>query len=175
MTQIKVNQLSCKIGTLLLGAGPKYLRQAFHLEPEKISYEEMLKFLKDITSDQKVNYFSLADNFYYVIDWDIFKEILGWITELCKSIPYLEDVMDCDDAAYLVSVLISWIFHLNTCGVVHGQVNIGHFWNGIVAKKNGQLKLFYYDTRKKGYTEYEKGRPIIIGGWNYTPDSYRFF
>jgi len=81
----------------------------------------------------------------------------------------------CDDFAYLFSSLVSWIFHLNTCGVVHGRVNIGHFWNAIIAEKEGKLKLFYYDVKKGGYTEYEKGRPIIIGNWSYTPDSYRFF
>ena len=177
MTQkkVKVNKIARAFHLALLDFGVKGLPKDFHLKPEKITYAEMSSLLKDITADQKLNYISLADSYYYVISWEEWREILRTLIPWLKKIPYIKDRMDCDNFAYLFSSLISLLFGLNSEGVVHGQVNIGHFWNAIVVKKDGRFKLFYYDVKRGSYMEHEKGQPIIMKGWHYTPDSYRFF
>jgi len=171
----KVNKIARKMGITLLGTGITMLKSAFNLTPKQLTYNDMLVFMKEETAGQKLNYISLADTYYYVIPWKQFKEIIDTLLNWLKSIPYIKDKMDCDDFAYLFSTLISVIFGLNSQGVVHGRVNIGHFWNAIVAEKDGQLKLFYYDVKRGTYMEHEKGRPVIMKGWSYLPDSYRFF
>jgi len=174
--QQQINKLACKIGMTTMLWSFKTIGSAFHLEPRQLSFREMSNFISNITSEQKINYVSLADSYYYTIPWATFKEILDYLKIELDKIPYIGEVIDCDNLAYFVSVLISVIFKINTCGVVHGKVNIGHFWNGIVAEKeDGTLGLFYYDLKKVGYTEYKKGDTIVIGNWTYTPDSYHFF
>ena len=174
--QKKVNQIACKAGMVAMLWSFKVISSAFHLQPKQISNQEMNNFVKNITSGQRMNYISLADSYYYIIPWATFKEILDYLKVELNKIPYIKEVVDCDNLSYLVSVLISVIFKINTCGVVHGRVNIGHFWNGIVAEKeDGTLGLFYYDLKKVSYTEYKKGDKIIIGNWTYIPDSYHFF
>lgn len=150
-----------------------FLKNAFNLKPKKISYNEMRAFLEKETKDQTLNYISLADNYFYVIDWETWKRIIevDW-TDHKKYIP---DSYDCDNHAYSFASRMGEIYELNTAGVVHGQVNIGHFWNGIVALKDENLALYYYDPMREVYVKHEKGHPIIMKGWVYKPDSYRYF
>ena len=170
--QQKVNQLARKIGIALATTGIKMIRSAFHINSVKISYNEMQTFLQDIT-ENKLNYISLADQNYYLIPWEQWKQIIE--VDWTDKKKYLKDKFDCDDFAFMFASIISWIFKLNTAGIVHGKVNIGHFWNAIVAEKNGRLRLFYYDAKRGTYMEYQKGQPIIMKGWNYTCYSMRFF
>ena len=141
----------------------------------KITYDEMKAFLEDITQGQNLNYISLADSFYYIPKYEEIMDIFSGIIKFFKDIDYLKDIFDCDNFAYLTSGVIGWVFKTNCCGVIHGQVNIGHFWNGIVCYKNGHLTLIHYDAKRGLWKEQEKGQPIQIGGWNYKPDSYRYF
>jgi len=167
----KVNKIARKMGTTLTTAGIKMIRSAFDISPIKITNTDLYAFLRDIT-DNKLNYISLADQNYYLIPWEQWKEIIE--VDWTDKKKYLKDRFDCDNFAFLFAARMAEIYDINSAGVVHGKVNVGHFWNAIIVKDEN-LRLYYYEPMKDLYTEYKKGSPVVMGNWNYTTYSLRFF
>jgi len=171
--QQKVKRIARQFGVALNRAGINIIKDAFHINPVRISYDEMLTFLQDIT-ENKLNYISLADQNYYLIPWEQWKQIIE--VDWTDKKKYLKDRFDCDNFAFLFAARMAEIFDINSAGVAHGKVNIGHFWNAIVVKDNmGNLRLYYYEPMKDLYTEFKKGSQPIMGSWSYTTYSLRFF
>ena len=86
--QQQINILACKIGMTTMLWSFKTIGSAFHLEPRQLSFREMSNFISNITSEQKINYVSLADSYYYTIPWATFKEILDYLKVELDKIPY---------------------------------------------------------------------------------------
>lgn len=171
--QQKINNLARKMGVALTTAGIKMIKSAFHIDPTMITYEQMKEFLTDIT-DGKLNYISLADQNYYLIPWEQWKQIIE--VDWTDKKKYLKDKFDCDNFAFLFAARMAEIYDINSAGVVHGKVNVGHFWNAIVAKDSmGNLRLYYYEPMKDLYTEFKKGEKVVMGSWTYKSYSLRFF
>jgi len=174
--QKKINNIGFNMGMATMLWSFKMVNSSAKITPRQISVGEMRNFLKNITNEQNISYIALLDTSYFTIKWSEFKIILDRIKTFLNKIPYIRQRMDCDNFAFFMASLMSVIFGINTCGVTYGSVNIGHYWNAIVAEKeDGTLGLYYYDVKKVGYTEYKKGSKIKIGNWTYTPKSYRFF
>ena len=163
-----------KTGLNIMKIGAKVASGSAGLNLLKTTYEEMRVFLEDITQGQSINYISLTDNYYYIPTYDEAIDVLENVVQFF-NIPYVKDTFDCDNFSYLVSATMGWVFKTNCCGVVHGAVNIGHFWNSIVCYKDSKLALIHYDAMRGLWKEQEKGQPIRINGWTYKPDSYRYF
>jgi hypothetical protein len=148
--------------------------KTFHLHPVEKDCEEIREFIEDITGDQNVNYVSIPDNAIKIVPEeeliDIFDAQKKWLADK----PYIKEYWDCDDYAYLTRATFPWWHKINCGGIVHGMVNIGHFWNGVPCIHNNELLLYYYDGMRGYYKKHIKNTPIIINGWHYKPDSYRF-
>ena len=173
--QAKINKIGMQMSMALESTALAIKRKAFQPKKTKATYEQVKKFLEENTSLYSINYISLADDWYNLIsykDWETAIE-----NDIVNLTPYKKQETDCENFAYMFASKMGYEYGINSCGVVHGKVNIGHFWNCIITD---DWRLYYYDVKKEkngnlGVALYEKGRPIIIGGWTYTPDSYRMY
>ena len=174
-TQKKINILR-NFGASLCKAGQKMIRTSFRLSPKMYYWWQLENFLKLEIKDVRL---SPKDGKYYLIDWKTMEKIIktDWVDEQ----KYIKEKFDCDDFAYAFFSHISEIFKINNVGIVHGHVYNkdtgkwigGHFWNAVLTKENGVLKLHWYEPMKDNWTEHKKGK-IVMGDWEYRPLSIRF-
>ena len=178
MTEKEVNKIARKFALSLIKSGFSIMRSAFKLEPEEVKMGDIESFLKKNFPKKTIN---LADARYKLISIYKWKEIIDvdWIS--WKK--YIKNVSDCDNYAYYMAAVMSVVFNINSCGVIHGHVYdkytgkwlYGHFWNGIIVKENGEFQIYFLEPMNNKMVKVKKGQPVYFGRKKYSPLVFRFF
>ena len=144
-------------------------RNAFRIKPVVITREILRSTIRDKLPDMLVSTF---DRKYYLaslVDWQ--NIIQHDFIDVKK---YFADKMDCDNFAFLFSARAAYLYHLNSCGAVQGDVLdpftreklFGHLFNIIVADNK---KCYLLEPQNDRLIEIEKGKDLTIGNWLYVP------
>lgn len=130
------------------------------LKTETYNNNEIQKFLKS----QGISKFSLFDRKYYLIDWNTWQKIIK-VDTINKE--YTNDTFDCDNYSFLFASRMSYLFNLNSVGVVFGKslefgktFNIRtneHSFNLILSyNENKELELYIYEPMNDKWIKYNK-------------------
>jgi len=175
--QEQVNTIARKFGISLINMGIKFVQSAFAgLKPKEISFSDLKTYCVSAGLDIPTNQF---DYKYYLVSWETWQMLLDLVI-LDKAL-YIGEKRDCDNFAFLISGLASFLTGLNTCGAALGFVYnrntgapiAGHYFNIIVCSDG---KLYCYDVlNSNGWCQIEKGKPIIIENWEYKIKNITFF
>jgi len=160
----KIQLLHLKIGHAFYRLAFNYINKGFKIEKREFDRER----IKNIIRIQNLaNSYSLADERYYLTDWQTWKKIIkyDWIDKK----KYHRDYFDCDNFAFVFSANASFFYGLNSCGVAFGVINkeYAHCFNVIFALENEKVKTIIYEPIRDGFVEYDQGKPIKIGNWTY--------
>ena len=111
-------------------------------------------------------------------------EELTWKTmTLIHKFGYRKEFTDCDNFAFLQSVLMAFLFGINTCGASLGKIYNaqtgatigGHYFNTALTYEKGKFGLYCCDPLNPGFQKVEQGKPIIINNWRYIIKNAKFF
>jgi hypothetical protein len=158
---IVINGIKRKIGTLLLTAGIKQLRDAISdFTTTEGDYARFRKPLLGLPVSE-------LDSKYYFTDLSNWQKIIDTINPITKEFPWLAEVFDCDDRATLVVALIDACFEINTCRQVYcnvyrvgdGQFAYAHYANVFVTEE-GTAWLWDADSGGQ-YTKITAQNPVI--------------
>jgi hypothetical protein len=176
--QAKINELARKVGSLLLDRGIKFLQLSFqNLQITEFSYDQVKNFVTQSGLNVPVNHFDWK---YFTTSFDNWQLLIDSIV-LDKAM-YIAERRDCDNFAFLMTSLSSFIIGLNTCSATYGIIynaetgNLigGHYFNMILAS-DGNLYLIDTLNSYPEFVKIEKGKPIILGNWRYEIGSMTFF
>jgi len=176
--QKKVNEIARKIGFLLLDNGVKILQSAFKdLKPTIYSYGNIASFCQNAGLNVSLNQF---DYNYFTIDWDTWQLLIDLV--ILDKAMYIGERRDCDNYAFLMSSLASFLTRLNTFGASFGTVYnkdtgrvVGNHYFNIIVASGGNLYLIDSLNSYPDYTQIKKGQPIILGSWRYEIGNITFF
>ena len=173
------NTIAKQMGAVLINAGVKMMASGIDLSPEEIDTRDIMTFLRSRTGVSESN-IVLSDLKYKVISWEKAKEVLDAVIPIIKK--WMPEFYDCDNQAFFISVIASYIFGINSFGATHGYVYNkdkgtligGHFWNVIIAKnEKGELDLYVFESGNS--LSAKLASPMILGNWKYEALSYRYF
>ena len=165
-------ELFRKLGVSLCKRGQWFLCHAFHLKPQKVNSKELESFVSDITGLDKKS-ISMYDKEYYLTDWETMKQIIDY--DWTESYEYKVDKFDCDNFANAFASHLAEIYGLNCVGrfsnaiysVKTGKLLGYHRANIIAVLKNGALETYCFEPESDGFVKIEKGKPVVIGNWEY--------
>jgi len=173
----KINEISRKLGSILLEKGIVILQSAFKsLKPVSFSFGDLKTYFLNAGINTPLNQF---DYKYFSVDRETF-EILLDLVVLDKAM-YLAEQRDCDNFASLLTSLFGFLFGLNTFGIGYGEIwgkSTGkfialHYFN-LFATKDGKIYLF--DSLNPAESVLiEKGKDIVVNNWKYIIKSATFF
>jgi len=169
-----VNEIARKLGNLLINKGIDILVSSFHLEPVKVSSDEITQTIKQYFPSAPITH---LDSWYYLIPIFQWKQIIesDWISEK----KWIIDARDCDNFANAFAANASMYFLLNSVGRVYGKLYKGtnqflvyHYWNVIITPDK---KIWFFEPHsdKLEETNYQGGM-LLIGGNLYVPISFMF-
>jgi hypothetical protein len=176
--QAKTNEFTRKLGFLLLNSGLYFLRASFQGLPVVIfSYGDVKNLTLKAGLNVPVNQF---DYKYYTTNWENWQLLIDSVI-LDKAL-YIAEKRDCDNFAFLMTSLSSFIIELNTCGAAYGVVYNkdtgatigGHYFNTILTA-DGSLYLIDTLNSYPDFVKIENGKPIILGPWRYEIRGITFF
>ena len=166
-----------KLGATLIEKGQWFLKRAFHIKyTQTITKEELKNFLAGLGLDRNKIY--CADRKYYLIDWEVMKDIIEY--DWTDKKKYIVDAFDCDNFANAFSSNLAETYGINSAGLAKSiKVTIGdrvvyHRANLILATEDNILKAFVYEAQNDKWQELEKDVPIQIGSWKYELNSFAF-
>lgn len=179
--QQKINKIADQFGFFLLGAGVPIIQSAHkNLKPEVLPFGE----IKTAFNNHGINVpVSQYDFYYSFLDADIMEKLTWKVMTLLHKFRYRKEVTDCDDFAFLQSMLMAFLFGINTEGASWGDVYDaetgkfinGHYFNIAITYKNGEFELYCCDPLNPGFVKIEKDKPIIINDWRYVVKNGKFF
>jgi len=106
----------------------------------------------------------MDDYWYYYPSWDDWGKILGYVQDESRMRKYVPEKFDCDNFARYISVMCSYYFECNTCGVAEGYIdNSRHKWN-LIFDGEGLTQL--ESQKKEDFYEPDDSR--------YIPDEFYF-
>jgi hypothetical protein len=176
--QAKVNEFERKLGSMLLDIGIRFLQLSFqNLQVTEFSFGQVKDFVTQAGLNIPVNQFDWK---YYATSFDNWQLLIDSI--ILDKVMYIAEKRDCDNYAFLMTSLSSFIMSLNTCGTAYGVVYnaqtgaiIGaHYFNTILAS-DGNLYLIDTLNSYPEFTKIEKGNPIVLGSWRYEIRGITFF
>jgi hypothetical protein len=176
--QAKINELARKLGSLLLDRGIRFLQLSFqNLKITEFSFGQVKDFVTQAGLNIPLNQFDLK---YYTTNWENWQLLID--TVILDKALYIAEKRDCDNFAFLMTSLSSFIMGLNTCGAAYGVVYnkdtgamvAAHYFNTILTA-DGSLYLIDTLNSYPDFVKIEKGKPIILGPWRYEIRGITFF
>jgi hypothetical protein len=176
--QAKINEIARKLGSLLLDKGLYFLRASFQGLPVVVySAGDVKDFTLKAGLNIPLNQFDWR---YYTTNWENWQLLIDSVI-LDKAL-YIAEKRDCDNFAFLMTSLSSFIMGLNTCGAAYGVVYNkdtgatigGHYFNTILTS-DGSLYLIDTLNSYPDFVKIEKGKPIVLGNWRYEVKGITFF
>ena len=170
-----INQAYLKFVNLLWDNIVKAYGSCFKVKVEMIDYEYMIEVLGTVFPNiQKIMY----DQKYAITDWDTWKRIIEFDWTDRKQ--YVADTYDCDNFSGSFCARAAELFNLNSAGrftctvkTSKGQT-LPHRAVAIVARDEGKLKVFIFESQNDGWQEVKVGQPIKIKDWEYTANYVEF-
>lgn len=77
----------------------------------------------------------LWDSRYYYASHEDWGKVFGKV--LLNMPKYIYDIFDCENIAFLVSVRVAELFHLNTCGICIGKSPAGYHGFNVFVSEEG--------------------------------------
>ena len=161
--QIKINEISRKIGTLMTLAGIKTVNNSINdftdTEGDFNRFKSAMNFLNIPVSE--------LDSKYYFTSFENWQKIMDTINPITAEINWLADRRDCDKRAMFVTAMVSFYFEINTCRPVYcyvyrvndGQFAYAHYANIFVDDLN---RVWLWDADEKGeFTRITSLNPVI--------------
>ena len=180
--QQKINKLADLLNFFLLEAGVNGVQKTYkNLKPTIFPFGKT----KEVFITHGLNIPVSQYDFYFAfLDPETMEELVWKVMTLIHKFGYVSEFTDCDNFAFFQSVLMAFLFGINTCGASWGnvyEVNTGklvngHYFNLAVTYKDGNLGLYCCDPLNPGFVKVEKGEPIEINNvWRYVVKNAKFF
>lgn len=174
----QVNRIAIYLGGILIDSGIKFAQSGFKakVKPIIVSFGTVKDYfinagLGDVPLVQ-------MDMNYFLTTWNIWGLMIDYT--LLDKLLWIADKFDCDNRAFLFSSLAAILTGVNSCGTAYGKVYndatkdfIAYHYFNVIATSDG--KLYCYEPHNDGSCLIEKGKPIVIGGWEYRITSTMFF
>lgn len=183
-TQEQVNQLYKTLGLGLLSNSIGILQKIYTNLTKNIFYAHEIKDCFVAHGFESIP-ISEADYSFAFITKEQAEPMVNDIQILLNKFGYKSEYTDCDNFANLCSSLFSFLYAVNTCGVIWGNIynkdtgNLiaGHYFNIIVTYDPvlKKFELFLADPLNPGFIKIQKGVPIIMNNWKYEIGSSKFF
>jgi hypothetical protein len=176
--QAKINEFNRRLGSWLLNTGLNLLRDSFKdLTVVDYSFSDVKTLILNLGLNIPLNQF---DYRYYTTSWGGWQLLID--TVILDKALYIAEKRDCDNFAFLMTSLSSFIIGLNTCGAAYGIVYNaktgatigGHYFNTIFTS-DGSLYLIDTLNSYPDFVKIERGKPIILGPWRYEIRNITFF
>ena len=172
----QINNISKNLGFILLNNGVNFIQKAYiNLRPAIFSYGEIRNAynnngFKDIpVSEYDVSYAFLNTETLEPLIWDVMT--------LIHKFGYKLEFTDCDNFAHFTTALMSFLYGINTCGTVWGDVYdnqtgkfiAGHYFNVAITYDPvyKKFEMWLCDSLNPGFIKIQKGNLIIMGSWEY--------
>ncbi len=175
ITPKQINEIKRILGKTLCQHGESFSRDAFKIKPKVFDSRDVRNFIRKLTGLSAAE-IRLADKKYYTVDWQTWLAIIKW--DWVNEKKWLSDKWDCDNFANYFSSRVAYLFHLNSCGSVSGNIKdantdemIGpHRFNMIVTN---DWELYLYEPMIDFYCKIKKGEKGVCGIWRYYPTYFR--
>ncbi len=181
--QTKISQMALKFGLSLVNSGYNITRNASS-RIQRNSYPNAM--IKNFLSDQTgipLNAISLADEKYYLTNWERVQEIID--ADWTNTFKYAIDVFDCENFAFLFASEGGNLYGFNSFGVAFGEIYdaktgallFGHGFNLLLTLDKGVMNLRLYEPQTDECSLWKKGQNNIGMGskWIYKPKWLIFF
>lgn len=166
------------LGSRLIKSGGFFLKRAFSIKQMKVITNDYVKSLLTTVGIDKIY---CSDEKYYVIDWEIMKEIIkyDWIDKK----KYVKDRYDCDDFANSFKARMAEIYGINSVATAGGIMlyskntnqKLGyHRANLILTTEDNVSRAYIFEPMNDKFCLIERGKPIIIGNWRYELNTINF-
>jgi len=164
----QINEMAFKFGLKGINICSDITRNSFRIRPTVISRGILTSTLKDKLPNMLASTF---DRKYYLASLADWRNIIKH--DFIDIKKYFADKMDCDNFSFIFSARAAYLYHLNSCGAVQGDVldpitkvkKFGHLFNIIVAKEG----CYLLEPQTDKLIEIEKGKDLTIGDWLYVP------
>jgi hypothetical protein len=176
--QAKINEFNRRLGSWLLNTGLNLLRDSFKgLTVVDYSFGDVKTLILNLGLNIPLNQF---DYRYYTTSWGGWQLLID--TVILDKALYIAEKRDCDNFAFLMTSLSSFIIGLNTCGAAYGIIYNaqtgatigGHYFNTILTS-DGSLYLIDTLNSYPDFVKIENRKPIILGPWRYEIRNITFF
>lgn len=170
----KVNQIAKKLGLILIDSGMRFIQSAFHLNPIKVSGEEITQILRKYFVSEKITH---LDSYYYLIPISQWRELIA--VDWTDTKKWVVDKFDCDNFSNYFAANMSMFYEINSVGRVYGKYYQGtnqfvgyHYWNVLIT---AEKEIWFFEPGNDKMTEakYEGGM-LLINGNKYEPVSFYF-
>jgi len=169
-----VNQISKKIGMLLIDNGMRFLQQAFHLAPIKVSSAEINQILRPYFPSNNITH---LDGFYHLIPINQWRELIA--VDWTDTKKWVLDFFDCDQFSNYFSANMAMFYEINSVGRVYGKLWKGtdqfvdyHYFNVII---DSDKKIWFFEPASDKMSEVAyQGGMLLIGGNRYECISFVF-
>jgi hypothetical protein len=169
MAELTINAAYKKFVDILWDGVVKAFASCFNVKTETLTYNEMIEVMNTVFPNTQKNFY---DEKYAVTDWETWKKIIEFDWTNRKK--YVADSYDCDNFSGSFCSRAAELFNLNSAGrftctvkTSKGQT-LPHRAVVIVARDEGKLKVFVFESQNDGWVEVKAGQPIKIGDWKYT-------
>ena len=161
----QINQLKRKLGELCAQLSIKYLQEAFHLTPLKISSSEINVIIRKYFPTQKISH---LDGKYWLLPWWQWQDLINvdWVS----TKKWVAEKFDCDNFANAFASNMAMYYEINSAMRVYGKLYEGtekfldyHYWNGIITSNK---EIYFLEPQSDLWTKYEGGM-LLIGGNKY--------
>lgn len=168
----QVSQIQRKLANVSIEIAKRYLKEAFHLTPQRFSLNDITAVLRQYFPTHKITH---KDYYYYLLPWWQWKDLIevDWIDKKKQ----IEDRYDCDNKSDAFSSNMSFYFDINSAGQAYGKLYQGtdkfldyHYWNVIITSNK---EIYFLETGNDKWTKYEGGM-LLIGGNLYEPINFVF-
>ena len=165
-----INKTAFRFGLKGINICSNITRNAFRIKPAIITREILKTTLKDKLPDMLCSAF---DRKYYITGLSDWNNIIKH--DFIDVKKYFADKFDCDDFTFLFSARAAYLYHLNSCGSVQGDVldpqtgvkKFGHLFNIIVTPE----ECYLLEPQTDELIKIERGKKLINkrGDWLYVP------
>jgi len=170
-----INKTAFNFGLKGINICSNITRNAFRIKPIVITREIFTSTIKNLLPNIPVSAF---DRKYYLATLADWENIIQH--DFIDTKKYFTDFFDCDNFGFLFSSRAAYLYHLNSCGAVQGNIldpktrenKFAHIFNIIVT---ADKKCYLLEPQTDKLIEIEKGKDLIIGNWLYVPTFCYYF